>query len=322
MLRTLQDLCLDFKETVPSQEDFEEFDVPSQEDFEEFDEKFWKSLEEVHRTRIYGFQVFYAEFLWISVHRYSSRRSAVQIFSAAPVRLRCIACSSAGFTASTFAVVCGGCVAWGSWGNMADWTLDTAILMVTTWENDDEPVDGMKCPIFTGTNPYLIIVAFVWSVPDLQHYELCSFCGRLGWSFGKLGFDVFWLHDDIKKIHVHTYKSSGSQEFECTIHNFKIVDRKITGVKHATYIYLLSLRDTSWKQGANTRTCYIHILGTVLERHLQLGWESADALVSEAGTTWYNCGKISRHGFSLAPCQKWGPKRVTSLVGQGGTRWN
>jgi hypothetical protein len=52
MLRTLQDLCLDFKETVPSQEDFEEFD-----------EKFWKSLEEVHRTRIYGFQVFYAEFL-------------------------------------------------------------------------------------------------------------------------------------------------------------------------------------------------------------------------------------------------------------------
>lgn len=74
---------------------------------------------------------------------------------------------------------------------MADWTLDTAILMVTTWENDDEPVDGMKCPIFTGTNSYLIIVAFVWSVPDLQHYELCSFCGRLGWSFGKLGFDVF-----------------------------------------------------------------------------------------------------------------------------------
>ena len=74
---------------------------------------------------------------------------------------------------------------------MADWTLDTAILMVTTWENDDEPVDGMKCPVFTGTNPYLIIVAFVWSVPDLQHYELCSFCGRLGWSFGKLGFDVF-----------------------------------------------------------------------------------------------------------------------------------
>jgi hypothetical protein len=69
--------------------------------------------------------------------------------------------------------------------------LDTAILMVTTWENDDEPVDGMKCPIFTGTNPYLMIVAFVWSVPDLQHYELCSFCGRLGWSFGKLGFDVF-----------------------------------------------------------------------------------------------------------------------------------
>ena len=88
--------------------------------------------------------------------------------------------------------------------------LDTAISMVTTWENDDEPVDGMKCPIFTGTNPYLMIVAFVWSVPDLQHYELCSFCGRLGWSFGKLGFDVFWLHDDIKKyIYIHTKAVAG-----------------------------------------------------------------------------------------------------------------
>ena len=41
-MRTLQDLCLDFKGTVP-QED------------EEFDEEFWKSLEEV--ARIYGFQI-------------------------------------------------------------------------------------------------------------------------------------------------------------------------------------------------------------------------------------------------------------------------
>ena len=98
-LRTLEDLCLDFKGTVPSQEDFEEFD-----------EEFWKSLEEVQH-RIYGFQVFYVEFLSTVIPSGQPCRFST---SAVSGRLRCTTCSSAGFTASTFAVVCGGYMAWGS----------------------------------------------------------------------------------------------------------------------------------------------------------------------------------------------------------------